>query len=493
MSTPTQMPVGRWCDNCGRQVDKMHRLHKGKGYCAGCYASEFRPVPCSGCAGTARMHKRDSSVPLCGTCQRAGRACIRCGVPVPVAGKKVCDGAVACPSCAPYFRDEESCWECGQKSRRLVWSGEGDILIRMCPRCSNESTHATCIYCHRHRLVAGHTDAGTAFCAQCGPSGEAWRCCPECKQVVQGAGNGRCRSCITADVLRREAQLIAVTLKGAWVVSLLNGFVGWLLERQPDYPQLPRVFRSHLPFFSSLDERFSAQEHVVPRSLLDHFTVAGLRRHQLAARYICDVLGVEITEVDKQEHVESARIAQILEKAQSDKWSDDLFHYNLWLIKADRPVRTRRLYLSAAAGLMRSAGAKCLLELNQQSLERHIEIVPGTRANLSSVVRFARETLSHKMALPPRAAREATEPRSVRRLRALLQAIVNHGDSAAIDDLESVISIALQIPLRSIRAKKWWPEKRGKRWHVVSKKEAISCPLALQDVTSRWARTQAKT
>ncbi|MFB5856498.1 hypothetical protein WAB97_011685 [Stenotrophomonas maltophilia] len=282
-------------------------------------------------------------------------------------------------------------------------------------------------------------------------------------------------------------------LKGAWVVSLLNGFVGWLLERQSDYPQLPRVLRSHLPFFTSLDERFSAQEHVVPQSLLDHFTVAGLRRHQLAARYTCDVLGVEITDADKQEHVESARVAQILEKAQSAKWSDDLFHYNLWLIKADRPVRTRRLYLSAAAGLMRSAGARGLLELKQQSLERHIEMVPGTRANLSSVVRFARETLSHNIALPPRAAREATEPRPVQRLRALLKAIENDGDSAAIDDLESIISIALQIPLRSIRAKKWWPEKRGKRWHVVSKKEAISCPSALQDVTSRWARTQART
>lgn len=493
MSNLAQTPAGRWCDNCGRQVDKMHRLHKGKGYCAGCYASEFKPVPCTGCPGTARMHKRDSSVPLCGTCQRAGRACIRCGAPVPTAGKKVGDGAVACPSCAPHFRDKEPCWECGRESSRLVWSGEGDILTRVCQPCSNVATHATCIYCRRHRLVAGRTDAGRAFCAQCGPSGEAWRCCPGCKQVVQGAGNGRCRSCITRDVLRREAQLIAVTLKGAWVVSLLNGFVGWLLERQSDHPQLPRVLRSHLPFFSSLDEGFSAQEHVVPQSLLDHFTAAGLRRHQLAARYTCDVLGVVITEEDKQEHVESARVAEILEKAQSAKWSDDLFHYNLWLIKADRPVRTRRLYLSAAAGLIRSAGVRCLLELNQQSLEQHIEMVPGTRASLSSVVRFARETLSHNIALPPRPAREAAEPRPVRRLRALLKAIENDGDRAAIDDLEGVISIALQIPLRSIRGKKWWPEKRGKRWHVVSKTEAIPCPSALQDVMSRWAHKQAKT
>ncbi len=232
---------------------------------------------------------------------------------------------------------------------------------------------------------------------------------------------------------------------------------------------------------------------MLPQSLLDNFTVAGLRRHQLAFRYTCDVLGIEITEEDKQEHVENARVDEILEQAQSARWSDDLFQYNLWLIKSERPVRTRRLYLSAAAGLMRSAGARSLLELNQQSLERHLTMVPGTRANLSSVLRFARETLGHNIALPPRPAREATEPKPVRRLRALLKVIEADGNSAAVEDLESVLSIALQIPLRSIRARKWWPEKRGERWHVVSKNEAIPCPAALQDVASRWAHTRAET
>ncbi|MDI9271831.1 hypothetical protein [Stenotrophomonas sp. PFBMAA-4] len=276
------------------------------------------------------------------------------------------------------------------------------------------------------------------------------------------------------------------------MASLLNGFVCRLMERQPDNPALPKILRSHLRFFSSLDERFSAQEHVLPQSLLDHFTVAGLRRHQLAYRYTCEVLGIEITEEGKQEHVESARVALILEEAQSANWSDDLFQYNLWLIKADRPVRTRRLYLSAAAGLMRSAGARSFLELNQQSLELHLARVPGARANLSSVLRFARGTLGHNIALPLRPARGATEPKPVRRLRALLKAIQRDGYSAAVEDLESVISIALKIPLRSIRAQKWWPEKRGERWHVVSNSEAIPCPAALEDVASRWAHTRGE-
>lgn len=484
-------PVERWCENCGRQVEKMHRLHKGKGYCSVCYASDFRPVPCSGCPGTARMHRRDSSEPLCGACQRARRTCVRCGKSVPVAGKKVGDGAVACPSCAPNFRDKEPCWGCGRPSNSLVWAGEGDLLIRVCQPCRNEATHATCIYCRRHRFVAGTTDAGAVFCAQCGPSGEAWHYCPMCEEVIRGPGNGRCRACINRNLLEREAQLVAVTFAGEWTAKLLNGFLLWLIEDDSHNPQLPRILRSHLPFFSALDERFSDKEQVLPGPLLDHFTVAGMRRHQLAVRYICEALGLEITDEDKREHVENFRVATILERALSDQWSDDLFQFNLWLIKADRPVRTRRLYLSATAGLMRSAGTKSLLELDQRSLERHMAKVPGSRANLSSVLRFARETLGHKLALPSPPRRAVNEPKPVRRLRALLKRIEASGDSAAIEDLESAVAVALQIPLRAIRANKWWPERRADRWHIVSHDEDLACPAPLQGVVSRWACRRA--
>lgn len=491
MSSDTPESAERWCDNCGRQVEKMHRFHKGKGYCSSCYVSQFRPIPCSNCSGTARMHRRDSAAPLCGACQRAGRACVRCGVAVLVAGKKVGDEAVACPSCAPHFREKESCGGCGRLSSRLVWSGEGDILLRMCPSCSNQATHATCTYCRRHRLVAGATEAGASFCAQCGSSGEAWHHCPECQQVVRGPGQGRCRACINWHVLKREAKLIAVTFAGRWVVQLLDGFVCRLMELDPNGPQLPRTLRSHFPFFSSLDERFSSPDHVLPSTLLDHFTVAGLRRHLLAVRYICDVMGLEITEEDKLEHVETARVATILERAQLDLWSDDLFQFNLWLIKAERPVRTRRLYLSAAAGLIRSAGASSLLDLDQKSVELHIAKLPGARANLSSALRFSRDMLGHTLSLPSIATPIAKDPKPVRKLRALMKRIERCGDSPEIEDLQAAIAVSLQIPLRAIRANKWWPERRADRWHIVSKDEDVVCPMPLERIVSSWARRRS--
>ncbi len=491
MTRDATTPVERWCDNCGRQVLRMHRVHKGKAYCSGCYASEFKPVPCSGCTGTARMHRRDSSEPLCGACRRIRRTCVRCGKCVPVAGQKVGDAAVACASCAPHFREKEPCGGCGRPSSRLVWAGEGDLLVRVCPSCRNEVNHATCTYCRRYRHVAGTTDVGLAFCVQCGPTGEAWHDCPVCRKVVRGKGNGRCRECINRHVLEHEAQLIAVTFGAAWTVQLLNGFVRWLLKRDSDSPQLPRILRSHLSFFSSLDMRFSGPEEVHASTLLDHFTVAGMRQHQLAVRYVCEVLNIEVTDEDKKEHVESSRVAAILEKAGSNQWNDDLFQFNLWLIKAERPVRTRRLYLSSAAGLMVSAGAKCIHELDQESLDRHLTKVPGARANLSSLLRFAREHLGHTLTLPVRPPRKEAEPKPVRRLRALLKRIEASGDHAAVTDVESVISVALKIPLRSIQAGKWWPLQRAGRWHIVSSDEEVRCPLQLQDVASRWAALRA--
>lgn len=487
MSGTHPVPTERWCENCGRQVEKMHRFHKGKGYCSVCYPSEFKPVPCSGCSGTARMHRRDSSEPLCGTCQRARRACVRCGRSVPIAGKIVGDGAVACPSCAPHFRDMEPCWDCGRPSSRLVWAGEGDILTRVCLPCRNKASYATCVYCRRHRISAGATEAGGAFCADCGPFGETWHHCPGCNQVVRGAGNGRCRPCLNRNTLGHEAKLIAVTFSGRWVVQLLEGFVAWLLARDSSNPKLPKILRSHLPFFSALDERFNSEEQVLSQPLLDRFTVAGLRQHELVVRYICDHLHLEITEEEKQEHVESARVAVILQRAQSDGWNDDLFQFNLWLIQAGRPVRTRRLYVSSAASLIRTAGAASLSQLDQNAIERHLEKVPGARTTLSSVIRFANERLGLALRSPAAPGPATGQPKAVARLRALLEKTEAGGEAVMIEDLESIISVALGIPLRAIKAKRWWPEKRIGRWHVVSEGEDLSCPAQLQEIVSRWA------
>src|SRR5690606_23971268 len=152
-------------------------FHKGNGYCSTCDAREFKSVPCSSCAGSARMHRRAGSTPLCGTCSRARRTCLRCSKAVPVAGKRIQEEAVACPSCARHLRGAEACARGGRTSSGLLRVGEGDGLARICRPCSTIRPHSTSLYCRRYRRTAGATETGGSFCVDCGPNGEASHDC----------------------------------------------------------------------------------------------------------------------------------------------------------------------------------------------------------------------------------------------------------------------------------------------------------------------------
>jgi len=289
--------------------------------------------------------------------------------------------------------------------------------------------------------------------------------------------------------LEHECRLIAVTLSGDWAVGLLQGFVEALLERDGGSPKLPAQLRAHRGFFIQLDGRFGSVEQVQPQALLDLFSVAGLRKHHIAARYVCEVLSLEISEETKQEHVESARVEAILRSAQDNAWGDELFRFNRWLIQNGKPVRTRRLYLSAAAGLMRAAGVGSILQLDQERLRIHLHKVPGSKANLGVLIRFALEQLGHTIVMPELPRRREAEPKPVVQLRALLKKLRESGNEAAVEDLQRTVAVAFQIPVRAIKAGAWWPGKRQGRWCVISHEEVVRCPAALQDVVMQWHAT----
>ncbi|WP_439449270.1 hypothetical protein [Stenotrophomonas sp. ATs4] len=269
-------------------------------------------------------------------------------------------------------------------------------------------------------------------------------------------------------------------------MDLLKGFVGWLLVRDGYSPKLPTLLRAHGHFFSQLDQRFGSAEQVQPQALLDLFSVAGLRKHHLAAQYVCQVLALEISSEAKLEHVETARVQAILQEAESNQHGEELFQFNRWLIQKGRPVRTRRIYLSAAAGLMRSAGISSLVQLDEQKLRLHLDKVPGSKANLSSLIRFAREELDHHIGMPRCPRKNAPEPKPVVQLRSLMKKLKVAGDDAALEDLQKAVAIAFQIPLRAISSGVWWPEKREGRWCIVSLDEVVKCPPALREAVIRW-------
>ncbi len=481
-----RLPAQRWCDNCGRQVQRMHRFHRGKGYCSVCYPSEFPAVPCTGCLGIARMHRRDSSPALCGGCRRARRTCHRCGKPVPKAGLKVGVDAVVCPACAPHFRGEEPCSNCGRLSSRLTWGGEGDLKGRVCQPCRNESTYATCVHCRRYRPAAGLSSEGRAHCSHCGPAGAAWHECPACGMKVSGSGRGQCRHCLNRARLRREARLIAVALSQSWVVALVDGFAEWLIARDSASPKLPKTFISHLPFFQVLDQSIESAERLVPQTMMDEFTVQGLRRHLLPLQFLRHEVGLEITEEMKTDHVETARTIAILERAETGGWGNDLIRFNQWLIQEQKPVRTRRLYVSAADRLMRFTGIKVLTQLDQEMVDRYLTDTPCARNDVGAVLRFAKTVLNLSIGLPVRKFPRPQTPKPLAEVRTLLKKIRGGTEPVQVQHLRRLVSIVMRIPLRAIIKGDWWPEQRGRRWLVVSKREVVACPPELEDVVARW-------
>lgn len=357
----------------------MHRFHKGKGYCSCCYATEFVQVACGGCHGMARVHRRDTSSPRCGQCRRSVRACVRCGKPVPRAGIRIGTEAVACPSCAPNFRESEACSCCGRLTSRLTWGGEGNLVSRICEPCRNRPTHSTCAHCRRYRAVAGLMESGSPHCIDCGPSGVVWHECPGCGISIVGKGRGHCRSCLNHERLGREARLVAATLSGAWAIQLLEGFVSWLLRHDAASPKLPATLLSHTAFFVALDHAFDSSERLVAQAMLDLFSVQGLRRHLLPVRFLSETVGLEITDEEKAEHVETGRIAALIEAVEAQGCSEDFVRFNQWLILDGKPTRTRRLYLSTAARLSQSLGWIALSQLDQTMVDRYLSMNPGKK------------------------------------------------------------------------------------------------------------------
>ena len=125
---------GRHCDECGRDLVKAVRIHLEKEYCAACYKRTFVKAQCVTCQQSMRAHRHASEEPVCDSCIRGKRTCMRCDKPVPQAAKLVGKRAV-CNTCAPYFRERRHCANCGKLSFRVSASLSSGIEGQICDSC----------------------------------------------------------------------------------------------------------------------------------------------------------------------------------------------------------------------------------------------------------------------------------------------------------------------------------------------------------------------
>jgi hypothetical protein len=479
----------RYCDICGSTVAKMHRIFNGEGYCATCYKRLFKCTECTACGKNARIHVGAAGPALCGACRRIERTCVRCASPVPRAGCTV-PGGVVCPSCSVHFRSEGACDGCGKVTQRLS-SNDSVDAGRLCESCRNRATHATCVHCRRYRARAGRLESGAWYCRVCGPDGNTTHQCPGCGGIQPGIGRGRCRACLNYARLLAEARLSAFGLSRDWAREALEQFAKWLLQRQPSAPRLLGVFRHHIPFFERVDAAFVDSAALNASELLDLFQVSGLRSHLLPTAFLEERFQLVVDDALKASHAERQRILELQRKCKRFEWCSDLNRYVDVLAENDSPVRTQRLYVSAAVSFMLGSGVDRVQQLSDLHLRAHLARTPGSRNSLGRYLKFLQLRGLSELRLPPRSGLPDALPRDAKQLRSLLKRIERLGMEAPAPLLERALSIAFGLRTSVLRSS-WTVEVADGRPTLRSGAETLIVPDLLADIARRWGRHQAQ-
>lgn len=486
---------GRYCDECGRLIEKAHRIFEEKDYCTSCYARVFGPAACAKCGSATRVHRLATGQPLCRRCAIAERVCQRCGKPVPRAGL-ISAGKVVCPACVPYFAPKAPCERCGVMSSRLSRAPSLGIEEKVCPSCRNKVTHRTCSACRKYRKVVGHTEQGRPYCAACQPHIATTHACPGCGSVVTGDGAARCRPCSNLDRLRRETALHVLGFNRDWVRRLYETYAGWLHEEQPHSPSLLRKFAASAAFFEQLDVSFVEMADVTGPRLLEVFGTRGLRKHLLASRFLLNALVVDISDAQKRDFADRELVRDKLARATKQPWGSLLKGYHDWLVARPLPIRTVRLYLTAAENFCVKISLTSKGPWSAEAIKRFLTKHPGSRASLAQFVTYCKARLEWAVEMPvnnPRGRSGFKTLRTVSELRRLLVEIQETGvDHVNKPALTKILAKSFGLRIRSLRSGEWAVEKHDERYWLRSTTENVEIPVQLEAVARAYISSETK-
>jgi len=268
------------CDECGQEVSKLWRRHKGHGYCSTCYARVFKRRMCPRCGELARLPKNDLEA-VCRQCD-VDKPCARCGKASSDynIGKVTPYGPV-CIACAPYFREPEPCEACGESSQRLTRVKRMGHDHRLCPRCAT-ADHGTCSACRRHRLLV-MTSSGDALCKACYEQGEI--ACPSCGHPMPAGRGDVCEPCYWTRTCRKRISIGQAGITTNVLSKAFGEFGEWLIRATGPHKAALKI-NHFFSFFLEIDQAWSR----IPSysELLHHFGAEGLRRVRLPMRWLHD-------------------------------------------------------------------------------------------------------------------------------------------------------------------------------------------------------------
>ena len=182
-------------------------------------------------------------------------------------------------------------------------------------------------------------------------------------------------------------------------------------------------------------------------ALLQHFGAAGLRRRLLAVRWM-EAAGLVVVDADTREaDSERRRIKAILNRLPAGSQAAVILAGYHATLRARAKVgkctlRSVRLALSPAAGLLDMAAAGRGLPPDQRVLEAFLRQSPGQQAALSSFVSYLRRAYGTELALPRRSALQRQKERRAKLLPELLAVMREAGRTEGVD--RRWLRIALQ-------------------------------------------------
>lgn len=423
------------CDECGKDVVKIWRVHKGHKFCSTCYARVFKRRMCPKCGNFAKLPKNDASA-ICLSCE-VDKPCARCGAVDYSVGKITQYGPV-CNSCAPYFRDKEPCEICGVLSSRLTRVSRFDHDKRVCQKCAR-SDHGNCGACHRHRLLENSPD-GRLLCHTCLTEGEIP--CPQCHQSMPAGRKKQCESCYWKELLNKR---IAIDHAGFSVPAMalhFSNFGEWL-GGKVGTPKAAITLHRYLPFFLEIEKQWK----VIPDYpvLLKHFGTPGLRKVLLPMKWMQDTGFVTEDAAAKAEDSDKRRVAATLEKFKTGTAQRAILDgYHDQLLTGQKEGKTTwrsiRLAMTPAAALLFQAATKEVSPPDQKMLDAYLGNTPGQRAAVSGFVGYLRDSHKVKITLTP--ANDKAKKAKKKRLEAELLRLLSEDDQSDAGRLK-VFAVAM--------------------------------------------------
>lgn len=373
------------CDECGREVPKLKRRHKGHGYCATCYARVFKRRMCPRCGELARL-PHDVPDAVCRKCE-VDKPCTRCGkASTSYKIGKITPYGPVCNACAPHFREPEPCESCGKSSKRLTRVKRLGHDHRLCPSCATED-HGTCTACRRHRFLVTAPN-GEKMCKACRDQGEIT--CPSCGNQMPAGRGDACESCYWSKTCRKRIAIGQAAFTSRELSIEFGEFGEWLISATGPHKAALKINR-FLSFFLEIDQKWQR----IPSypQLLNYFDAEGLRRVRLPMRWLHEEKGIESDNQAKRINSEKRRIHECLSSIPpASLLGGALQAY--WRQLEARIESGRTSYTSARFAV--SAAATLLLKTDQAGqrlpdqtdVDRYLNAAPGQAATLTGFTNF---------------------------------------------------------------------------------------------------------